>query len=78
MLLPFQFAILTREDAKVLTDYLLKSVGAKASESKWKKLQELGISEIYSKLEEFLSMSYHYDNELHSLDSSDFQRKEEF
>lgn len=73
MLMPFDFVILTYDEAVTLCEFVKKNIlvpkGTKPSPAK--DIKD-GVAALYSKLTEFITMSNHYQNDLRSLDPGDF------
>ena len=60
MLMPFEWAVLTIEEAKLLMNYIEKSTSSKTIPRRYEKMQELGLLEIYNKLREFVELHTHH------------------
>lgn len=75
MLLPFDFAVLTSDEASILFEFIEKATETKACPKNYKKMQELGIHDIYVNLREFLEMRHSYCNNLRYLNPDDYQTK---
>lgn len=76
MLLPFEWTVLTVEDAKLIIEFIEKSTATKGLSKNYDKMQKAGVMEIHGKLSEFVDMNIHYHNELKNLDTFDFQKKD--
>ncbi len=70
MLLPFDFAVLTKEEAKLLKEFIEKMTATKNNTRNYEKMQKLGIMLIYDKLREFVESSDHYQHSIRNLDTS--------
>ena len=68
MLLPFEWAILTLEEAKLMKDYIQKSTARKGLSVDYKRIHEAGLSGIWEKLEEFINQAEHYRHQLKDFD----------
>jgi len=60
MLLPFEFGIITIEDASLLKTFIEKQTATKAYPVNYKKMQEEGVMNIYEKLIDFIYSHEHY------------------
>ena len=60
MLMPFEWAVLTIEEAKLLIDYIEKSTATKTIPRYYEKMQRFGMLEIYRKLREFVELHEHH------------------
>jgi hypothetical protein len=61
MLLPFDFAILTKEEVDILYAFITKHTMVEGGGSvSYKKMKEAGVSEIYEKLYAFKQACYEY------------------
>lgn len=69
MLQPFEFAILTQQDAEILVEFIIKQTASKSSPINYKKMGELKVLNIYEQLMNFIESKRQYDNNLKSLDS---------
>ena len=78
MLLPFQWAVLTIEEAKLMLDYIEKTTASKGLSRNYHKMQKVGMLETYNKLREFIESAAHYDEYLRPLDPYSFQTKDDF
>ena len=56
MLMPFDWAVLTVEEAKLLMEYIEKSTATKTQPKYYEKIQRLGLLPIYEKLREFVEL----------------------
>lgn len=61
MLLPFQWAILTVEEARLLVEYIEKSTATKTMPRYYEKTQKVGMLQIYEKLREFVEVNAQYE-----------------
>jgi hypothetical protein len=73
MLMPFDWAVLTVEDARLLRGFIQKVTGTPAQPKNYKKMQDAGVLDIYHKLDEFVEARDHYQNDLRRLDPNDFE-----
>jgi len=60
MIMPFDWAVLTIEEAKLLMEYIEKSTATKTQPKYYEKIQRLGMLPIYEKLREFVELNSHY------------------
>ena len=67
MLMPFEWACLTVQEARLLMQYIEKSTGTKTMPRYYEKMQKHGMLEIYNKLREFVELNAQYQA-LQSLD----------
>ena len=72
MLLPFEFAILTVEEAKLLKKFIEESTATKAFPKNYMKMGSAGVLELYRKLEEFLHDRQQWNDRLRYFDPNDF------
>lgn len=70
MIMPFDWAVLTIEEAKLLMEYIEKSTATKTQPKYYDKIQRLGMLPIYEKLREFVELHNHYQG-LRTLDVYD-------
>lgn len=70
MLLPFDFALLTVEEARLLIKFIERQTATKSNSKNYEKMTKLGVMEIYRKLEEFTLASDHYNYDLRCLETS--------
>lgn len=77
MLLPFEFVILTLEDAQKLVNYIETSTATVTNLKNTNKMIKLGVYDIYMKLEEFVRQSKHYKDNLCWFLPDDYLRKDE-
>jgi hypothetical protein len=75
MLTPFQWVVLTVEEARKLQDYIERSTATKGLAVNYEILK-VGMLEIYSKLAEFVEMSDHYGANLRDFNPDDFARED--
>lgn len=68
MLLPFQFSILTLEEAKLLISFIEKSTATKTHNRNYDKICKMGILDMYNKLRDFVEEATHYDGQLKYFD----------
>lgn len=64
MLLPFDFAIITVEEANQLIAFIEKMTATKGDPRNYGKMIKLGVMELYDKLRTFVGNSHHYNHEL--------------
>lgn len=64
MLLPFQWAVLTVEEAKLLIAYIETSTATKTIKRNYDKIKKAGMMEIYDKLRTFIIDSDNYEYNL--------------
>jgi len=76
MLTPFQWAVLTVEDARLLMQYIEKTTATKSQPRNYDKMQKAGMLEVYNRLREFVELNTHFENTLRYLDTSDFERRD--
>lgn len=74
MLLPFQWAALTLEEAKLLMKYIEESTATKGDSRNYAKMRKAGVLDIYNKLREFVETAQHYEDRLRYFDPDDFMR----
>lgn len=67
MLMPFEWAVITVEEARLLMEYIEKSTSSKMVPRRYEKIQEVGLYPIYEKLREFVAVNAQYQ-ELQNLD----------
>ena len=72
MLLPFDFAVITYEEAKLLRDFIRAKTDSPDRDKDYDQMRKDGVLEIYSKLDDFCKMAEHYEYNLQRLDPSDF------
>ena len=60
MMMPFDWAVLSIEEAKLLMEYIEKSTATKTQKKYYEKIQRLGILPIYQKLREFVELHNQY------------------
>lgn len=70
MLLPFDFAVISVDEAKKIMDFIVKMTATKKRVFNDAKIRELGMMEIYQRLQEFVQMSNHYKNDLQYFEPS--------
>ena len=70
MLMPFDWAVLTVQEAKLLMEYIEKSTATKTQPRFYEKIQKLDMLPIYEKLREFVELHNQYQA-LQTLDISD-------
>ena len=71
MLLPFQWVVLTLEEAKTLMRFIETSTATKTIPIHYEKMRKFGILETYEKLRQFVEASHQYDYHLRNLDSGE-------
>ena len=76
MLMPFQWAVLTIEEAKLLMQYIEKTTSTKTIPKHYEKMQKAGMFSIYEKLREFVEVNAQYECHLRYLDPSDFETRD--
>jgi len=59
-MMPFDWAVLSIEEAKLLMEYIEKSTATKTQKKYYEKIQRLGILPIYQKLREFVELHNQY------------------
>jgi hypothetical protein len=72
MLLPFDFAVITAAEAKLLMEFIEKQTATKSLSRNYDKMQKLGVLELYNKLREFVEAAHHYEWQLRGLDTGRF------
>lgn len=70
MLMPFEWAVLTVQEARQLMEYIEKSTATKSMPRNYDKIYKAGMNEIYEKLRQFVEANIQYKS-LHNLDTSD-------
>lgn len=70
MLMPFQWAILELEEARILLKHI-ENIGGYRN---YDKMRELGLLDIYNRLREFVGVADHYEANIRYLDPSDYAR----
>lgn len=75
MLLPFQWAVITIEEATLLMQYIETSTATKSMYRNYDKMQKAGVMGIYEKLREFVDSVEHYNNNLRYLDANEYLTK---
>jgi hypothetical protein len=60
MMMPFDWAVLSIEEAKLLMEYIEKSTATKTQKKYYEKIQRLGMLPIYQKLREFVELHNQY------------------
>lgn len=75
MLTPFQFAIITVEEAQELMGYIERSTNTPAFSKNYKKMEKEGVLEIYNKLRNFVEESTQYNGNLRYLNPDDYVRE---
>lgn len=73
MLQPFDWAVLTKEEAVILIAFIDKTLGAR----NYKALQEAGMMQIYSALKKFVEQSDHYEHHVSDFQPSDYKRNDD-
>ena len=61
MLMPFEWAVLTVTDARLIMEYIEKSTSSKTMPRRYEKMQEVGMLPIYEKLREFVETHTQYE-----------------
>ncbi len=72
MLLPFDFAVITTAEARLLMEFIEKQTATKGDSRNYGKMQKLGVLEIYNKLREFVEAAHHYEWQLRTLEPGRF------
>lgn len=67
MLMPFEWAVITIQEARLLMEYIEKSTSSKTMPRRYEKIQEAGMLPVYEKLREFVELNAQYQA-LQSLD----------
>lgn len=62
MLLPFDWAVITLNEAKILVDFIEKSTATPKIPINYEKMSKVNILEMYDKLKHFITNSQHYKN----------------
>ena len=70
MLLPFEWTVLSVQEARLLMEYIENSTSSKTMPKRYDKIQQVGMLPIYEKLREFVEANAQYNN-LHNLNTSD-------
>lgn len=60
MLMPFEWAVLTVQEAKLLMEYIEKSTSSKTMPKRYDKIQQVGMLEIYTRLRDFVESHSQY------------------
>lgn len=60
MLMPFEWAVLTVQEARLLMEYIEKSTSSKTMPRRYDKIQEAGMLPVYEKLREFVELRQQY------------------
>jgi hypothetical protein len=76
MLLPFEFAIISKDEITTLMDFIRRMTETKTIKENYPKMEKLGILELYEKLRQFMYSSNHYHNELQYFDTISLKRDE--
>jgi hypothetical protein len=58
--MPFDWAVLTVQEAKLLMEYIEKSTASKTMPIRYDKMQQVGILDIYMRLREFVELHNQY------------------
>lgn len=77
MLLPFQWAVLTVEEARLLMSYIESSTATKSQFKNYDKMQKAGMLQVYEKLREFVETSVQWEGNLRWLDPNNFETRED-
>ena len=77
MLNPFEYSIITLEEAKKLVQFIEKTTSTPSLSKNYLKMQELGILSIYDELRMFINNCNHYEDYLRYFDSKDYKRSDE-
>lgn len=64
MLMPFEWAVITVEEARILKKFIEASTATKAYPVNYKKIEEAGMQIMYDKLSMFISEHEHYEGQL--------------
>ncbi|MDE2095688.1 MAG: hypothetical protein KGL39_00395 [Patescibacteria group bacterium] len=72
MLLPFEWAVLTMEEAHLLKEYIEKTTAIKGLPVNYKGMTKVGMREIHSKLCEFVRASTNYMVNLQFFNPDDY------
>ena len=72
MLMPFEWAVLTVEEASELSAFIEKMTATPTQPINFKKMQDLGIYDMYNKLRHLVDQAAHYQRNLESLNPDDF------
>ena len=75
MLLPFNWSLLTLDEARQLVDYIEKSTATNGQSRNYDKMTKVGVMDIYSKLREFVEAADHYEANIRYLNTDDFERR---
>lgn len=70
MLLPFEWAVLTVQEARQLMEYIEKSTATKTMPRNYDKIHKAGLTDIYDKLRQFVEANAQYEINLRYLDTS--------
>ena len=65
--MPFEWAVLTVQEARLLMTYIEKSTATKTMPKRYDKMQQFGVLPIYEKLRDFVELNAQYQA-LQSLD----------
>ncbi len=68
MLLPFQWAVITLQESKLLMKFIEESTSTKSDPKNYAKMQKSGVLEVYNALREFVESSCNYDGNLRYLE----------
>jgi hypothetical protein len=58
--MPFEWAVLTVQEARLLMEYIEKSTSSKTMPRRYDKIQEAGMLPVYEKLREFVELRQQY------------------
>ena len=75
MLTPFQWAIITVDEARLLMDYIERKTDTPAFPKNYKKMQKEGILDMYNKLRFFVEEATQYEGNLRYLNPDDYVKE---
>jgi hypothetical protein len=74
MLMPFEWAVITVEEARILKKFIETVTATKAYPVNYKKIEESGMKIMYDKLSMFISEADHYAGQLKYFQEKDYDR----
>ena len=77
MLLPFEFAVITVQEARLLMEFIEKQTATKSISKNYEKMQKLGVMEMYDKLCSFVGSADHYEHELRTVETWRFVTRDD-
>lgn len=76
MLLPFQWSVLTLDEARTLMKFIEESTATKGQSRNYDKMQKAGVLEVYNSIRTFVEKADHWSGNLEYFNPDDYARED--